>query len=139
VSGEEDDVSPFVNGILKSIAETPFGKNLDKGPFFVTYSAGIAYYPYNGTSAAALLDLADGAVRQAKTNGKNSCAPAQTGYHYIQSGVIDELRWQKLMQLCNRTGMSAETLIREGYESLFQKHAALYRFCCQESNEEETL
>lgn len=122
----------FVDGILRTIAATAFGKDLDKGPFFITYSAGISIYPYNGNTAATLLDLADGAVRWAKANGRNSCAMAQTGYHYIQRGVIDELRWNKLLQLSATTGRSAETLIREGYESLFQKHAALYRFCCQE-------
>lgn len=139
MDGDPGEALTFVNDVLKAIASTPFGKDLDKGPFFVTYSAGISYYPYNGNTAAMLLDLADGAVRLAKVNGRNSCALAQTGYHHIQSGVIDDVRWNKLLRLSCLTGLSAETLIREGYESLFQKHAALYRFCCQEAIQEETV
>lgn len=129
---DQSEPLTFVNTILRGIASRSFGTGLDKGPFSVTYSAGISIYPYHGHSAETLLELADGAVRWAKANGRNSCALAETGYHYVQKGQLDELRWNKLLHLSMITGRSAETLIRVGYESLFQKHAAFYRFCCQE-------
>ena len=125
----------FVTNLLKRLEQTPVGHVIAQGPFHVTYSAGIAIYPVCGTKAADLLMLADGAVRMAKDQGRNSYTLAETGFHYFQKGEIDEIRWKKLYQISCESGKAMEELLREGYEELFQKHAALYRFCCQEKEE----
>lgn len=128
----------FVADLLKRLEETPVGHGMDQGPFHVTYSAGIAVYPLCAREAADLLMLADGAVRMAKDRGRNSYALAETGFHYLQKGEIDEIRWKKLYQISCESGKTIEELLREGYEELFQKHAAFYRFCYQEREEGRT-
>ena len=125
----------FVSDVLKKIEKTPMGHGMDKGPFSITYSAGIAIYPIHGKSAGQLLQLADGAVRKAKDNGRNGYAIAETGFNYIVEGLVDEEQWERLTGISNQTGKPIDDVIREGFEELFQKHSALYRFCCQETEE----
>jgi len=123
----------FVRHVLQTIEQTPLGHGMDKGPFYITYSAGIAIFPAHGKTAAQLLHLADGAIRWVKDHRRGSCAVAEPCYGYPQRGMLDGLRWKKLFALSCRTGKTMDELIREGYEVLFQKHSALYRFCCQEN------
>ena len=125
----------FVSDVLKKIENSPVGHGMDKGPFNVTYSAGIAVYPVHGRTAEQLLQLADGAVRKAKDNGRNSYAIAETGFNYRVEGQIDEAQWERLTRISNETRKPIDDIIREGFEELFQKHSALYRFCCQEAEE----
>ncbi len=127
----------FTSSVLQMLERTPVGAQLEQGPFHVTYSAGIASYPATANTAAQLLELADGAVRWAKDHGRHSYAAAETGYHYTQEGAVDWERYRRLRQISANTGKPVDELVREGYGLLFQKHAALYRFCEQE--EEATL
>ena len=131
VSAPEEEMR-FVREVLKKIETTPFGHGMDKEPFYVTYSAGIAFYPAHGRKASQLLQLADGAIRVAKDNGRNSYEIAENGFYYEHSGKINSDRWNRLFKISCETGKTMDELIREGYEELFQKHAAFYRFCCQE-------
>lgn len=131
-----DDIAleeQFVSEVLRKLENTPVGHGMDRGPFHVTYSAGIAIYPVHGKTAAQLLQLADGAVRKAKDNGRNSFEIAETGFHYSLTGVIDDVQWKKLFKISVMYGKTMDELIREGFEEIFQKHSALYRFCCQEN------
>ena len=123
----------FVSSILKRLESTPVGYGMDKGPFNVTYSAGIAMYPMHGKSAAQLLQLADGAVRKAKDCGRNGFLMAENGFNYCLTGYIDDVQWEKLANISIKVDKSMDEIIREGFEELFQKHSALYRFCCQEN------
>lgn len=125
----------FVRTVLKDLETTPFAVPQHDEPFHITYSAGIACYPFHGKTAAQLLDLADGANRFAKDHGRNTYAIAESGYMYAQKGTIDRPRMERLFLISHKTGLSVEELIREGYEALFQKHAAFYRFCCQEKED----
>ena len=45
---------------------------------------------------------------------------------------MDWERYRRLRQISANTGKPVDELVREGYGLLFQKHAALYRFCEQE-------
>lgn len=129
--GPEDEVR-FVQQVLETVAATSFGELLDGGPFQVTYSAGLSFYPFHGKTAEQLLSLADGAVRWAKDHGRNTWAMAECGYAYVEEGLLDSARWDRMFRISCKTGKSMEELLREGYEAIFEKHSALYRFCCQE-------
>ena len=125
----------FVMNVLKKLENTPVGYGMDKGPFSITYSAGIAVYPVHGKNADQLLQLADGAVRKAKDNGRNSYSMAESGFNYNLTGFIDDVQWKKLVDISFNSGKTIDEIIREGFEEIFQKHSALYRFCCQEIEE----
>lgn len=129
---DPDEEIAFTATILRTLERTPVGARFAQGPFHITYSAGIASYPATSNSARQLLELANGAVRQAKSRGRGSYAVAETGYLYTQEGSVDSERYRRLCRVSAQTGKSIDELVREGYELLFQKHAALYRFCEQE-------
>ncbi len=127
-----DEEVKFINEVLSALREHPFGKELENGPFMISYSAGCAIYPVHGKEANVLLTLADGATRVAKKEGGDRAALADTAMSYASSGDIDRRRFDKLFEISMQTGKTIDALINEGYEELFQKHSALYRFCCQE-------
>ncbi len=127
-----DEEVKFINEVLSALREHPFGKELENGPFMISYSAGCAIYPVHGKEANVLLTLADGATRVAKKEGGDRAALADTAMSYAASGDIDRRRFDKLFEISMQTGKTIDALINEGYEELFQKHSALYRFCCQE-------
>lgn len=129
---DRSDLEEFVVDILDFISKTEYGKNVRVGPFKVTYSAGIAVYPFDANDSQQLFWLADGAVREAKNNGRNIFAYAQSGFFNKYSAEIDPIRMEKLENLSLRLGKDIDTLVKEGLEELFEKHAAFYRFCCQE-------
>ena len=134
-NGNIQEETAFIESVLKLLETTPFCTSHESGPFHVTYSGGIAVYPVHGKKASQLLELADGAVRYSKDHGRNTYAIADTGYRFPQYGSVDYVRMTKLFALSCRVGLSVDELIREGYEALFQKHAALYRFCSQEKED----
>ena len=127
-----DEEVKFINEVLSALREHPFGKELENGPFMISYSAGCAIYPVHGKEANVLLTLTDGATRVAKKEGGDRAALADTAMSYASSGDIDRRRFDKLFEISMQTGKTIDALINEGYEELFQKHSALYRFCCQE-------
>ena len=127
--GGPEEEAAFLLGVLEAVSSARFGAHLEQGPFQVTYSGGLAFYPFHGRTAEQLLALADGAVRWAKDH-RNTWAMAQCGFAYQEEGDLDGPRWQRLFKISCRTGKSVEELLREGYEAIFEKHSALYRFCC---------
>lgn len=92
----------------------------------VTGSIGIALYPDNGTSAQALLKCADGAMYQAKHEGRGrfryySTVMARASRHrlLIEQGLrrmLDErrvaLHWQPVVSLADRRVLGFEALAR---------------------------
>lgn len=127
-----DEELEFANRVLSLLRNHFFGESLEGGPYSISYSAGCSIYPVHGKTAYQLLTLADGAIRVAKKEGGDRVKLADTAMTYMYEGSIDRERFDRLFAISLNTKKPIECLINEGFEELFQKHSALYRFCCQE-------
>jgi diguanylate cyclase (GGDEF)-like protein len=63
------DVEPIVRKLLAQIAALPIGNNRSR---MLTASIGVAFYPNDGKTGAALITSADAAMYRAKQRGKNT-------------------------------------------------------------------
>lgn len=64
------DVDPIVRKLLAQIAALQIGSNRTR---MLTGSIGVAFYPDDGRTGAALISAADAAMYRAKQRGKNTC------------------------------------------------------------------
>ena len=88
----------------------------------IRFSAGVASFPQNGTTAAELLDAVDRAMRLAKSKGKNQVQVAQNGSWVKKQVMIKCHESEQLYELSRELDRTEAGLFREALRDLFEKY-----------------
>lgn len=97
---------------------------LDKAPVNVsiTFSAGIAALPDDGTKVADLIRKCSEALYRAKVSGRNKVALAREKRMVTKTSHYTQGQLEGLSRLAKREGLNEAALLREALDDLLRKH-----------------
>jgi diguanylate cyclase (GGDEF)-like protein len=121
---EPDDALVALQAVRAAVSRGPVvaGKGAARREAHPTVSVGIAGAPRDGDSFDTLLVTAQGALRRAKSLGRDRVASPTVERMTLKSSYYPQTQLDRLKQLAHGLGVGEATILREGLEDVLLKY-----------------